>query len=238
MNNIIQLNLINKKFYSQVASDFSESRNYFWTGWEELLPIISRLAINHLSLIILDLACGNGRFLEFLISNYQFPNKFSYLGIDGSQELLNIAQNKFKKQKQIKFEKLDIVENLLNNDLKLEIRNLKFNFIVCFGFLHHVPDFVLRQQLLQNLADLLTKDGILVVSTWQFLENPRLKARIVKDLGNNDYILDWRRGKEARRYCHLISDEEMTSLIGNKFLVIKKFRADKYNDYWVLQKIN
>ena len=59
IRNIIDLN---NRFYKTVATDFSATRQMPWAGWDRLLPFLPKEAID-----ILDLGCGNGRFLSFLI---------------------------------------------------------------------------------------------------------------------------------------------------------------------------
>lgn len=65
-----QILYLNKKFYQSVAKDFSISRQKDWNGWDRAVQI----AKNHLKEPlrkkgpkILDLGCGNGRFLKFMI---------------------------------------------------------------------------------------------------------------------------------------------------------------------------
>lgn len=73
--------------YSTHAEEFSKTRQLSWAGWEKTLDLYKDKKIN-----VLDLGCGNGRFLKFLLNhNIQIE---SYTGIDNSEVLLNI----FKKE--------------------------------------------------------------------------------------------------------------------------------------------
>jgi 2-polyprenyl-3-methyl-5-hydroxy-6-metoxy-1,4-benzoquinol methylase len=60
---VTQLNQLNTHFYQIVASDFDESRQYFWSGWDSCLPELHKLVSETGGkLQVLDLGCGNGRF--------------------------------------------------------------------------------------------------------------------------------------------------------------------------------
>jgi 2-polyprenyl-3-methyl-5-hydroxy-6-metoxy-1,4-benzoquinol methylase len=90
---IRKLNQLNNKFYQSVADDFSESRQYFWQGWEKITEYLEK---NHRKIKILDIACGNARFAQFLKEK---KVDFTYSGLDNSQQLIKIARETIKKGK-------------------------------------------------------------------------------------------------------------------------------------------
>jgi tRNA (uracil-5-)-methyltransferase TRM9 len=255
-NIIIKLNNLNSQFYKSVAQGFSDSRNFYWQGWEKTLPFLQKLETSNKDLKVLDIGCGNGRFAKFL--REKLSHDFSYLGLDNSPDLLKIARNDFKKleAKNILFENFDLIESLLEGK---KVASGNFDAVVLFGVLHHIPSFVLRQKLFSNLEKILNPNGVIIITAWQFLDNPKLASRLInpiqanlneKDLEENDYILDWRRNQEGTppltkkplRYCHLTTDEEMNELLQNLNLKItKKFKADSktsnLNQYYILEKI-
>ena len=128
--------------------------------------------------------------------------------------------------------------------------NDPFDLIVSFGVLHHIPSFNLRKSFFHSLADSLNKNGILVITAWQFLDNPKLKERLIEfdkvgihknDVEENDYLLDWRRGEQAIRYCHLTTKKEISELIKETNLkIIEMYKADSktnnLNQYYILKK--
>lgn len=254
---IRKLNRLNQNFYQQVSQDFSETRNFSWQGWHKILKFLP----NKKKLKVLDIACGNGRLVDFL--NKELDDNFNYLGLDNSQALLQIARNKYRKDK---FANFDVIADyLLNKKITLPSAK-KFDLIVAFGLTHHLPSFKLKQAFLTALSNNLSKDGIIFISNWQFAkEQTRFKKNalnlqkiiqntkinileklkliyLLLSLRKNDYLLDWRRGKQANkifRYCHYITKQEMTKLAKKSRLkIIDSFFADGkskiLNQYFVL----
>ena len=88
---------------------------------------------------------------------------------------------------------VDIIESLLNNELNLK----EYDVAVCFGVVHHIPSFELREKLLREL----TKSKIAIISFWQFEKDERIfnKAKEttkiaqeklgIHNLEDNDYFL-------------------------------------------------
>lgn len=256
-----RLNKLNQRFYEMVGDDFSASRNYFWEGWEKCLPYFTTLISNGLTptkslsgklskrIKVLDVGCGNGRFAKFLIkSGFQIE----YLGIDSSKKLLNLAVGEFdqrenrekNKAMSVKFERVDILKGINVSG--------KFDLIVCFGVLHHIPGLENRRKFLEEMFNKLNTGGLLIVTNWRFLESEKLKVRLIapesigvdpSTLEENDYFLDWKRGKNAIRYCHNVTKEEMAELVsGIKNLTLAKtFLADSkshnLNRYFIFTKI-
>ncbi len=119
--------------------------------------------------------------------------------------------------------------------------------IVLFGVLHHIPGFKTRVDLLKKLMKKLKPEGHLIFSTWNFLDSPSLKRRIQpwslldleeEKVEEDDYLLDWKKGEEALRYCHYFTDKEVKKLCRESLLKIKETfksgqKGDKYNRYFV-----
>lgn len=242
-----KLNQLNKQFYIDVAKDFTQTRNTFWQGWENLIPHISPTTRNTLS--VLDVGCGNGRFGQFLVQ--QFPDlAIKYTGLDNSAALLKYAEEKLQSTKlQSQLFELDLIEHLLSN--KYLVQNQLFDVVVAFGVFHHIPSFELRRKLFEQLSALIAPNGILCIGFWQFLNSVKLRERTVDpktldlnatDFEENDYILDWRAGENsAYRYCHYTNNEEEIALLKqNKLKVVDEYFADgvthNLNHYLVLKK--
>ncbi len=80
---------INTRFYQSNAPSFSATRNAPWLGWKKCAHLFEEkvFAGTNPNVSVLDLACGNLRFEEFL--SEQFPHvAFSFYAIDNCNELL------------------------------------------------------------------------------------------------------------------------------------------------------
>jgi tRNA (uracil-5-)-methyltransferase TRM9 len=245
---IQQLNSLNKEFYTQHASSFSSSRNYFWDGWKQLEPYIRELAGNtdRGYLNVLDVGCGNGRFAAWL-DQLNLPLPINYHGVDLSPNLLSDAQMQKLSNVQATWEELDVVETLLTGNLELNQTSQKqFDLIVLFGVLHHIPSFALRVTLVHGLKKHLSVRGMAVISIWRFLDQPQLASKIVTDqsvlnpgqLEKNDFILDWQRGNQGLRYAHYVDEDEKIKLC-QPFHVIETWLSDgpsnQGNEYVLLR---
>ena len=250
---INQLLALNADFYQQTAQSFSDSRAYFWSGWDQLLPIILQNTTQISTLKVLDLGCGNARFAEFLAKNIPSYQILRYYGWDNSADLLNHAQQKIANNilndSQIDLHPqtsfvLDLIDLTQANSSKLLEQKSPFQIITLFGVLHHLPAQNNRLKILQTLAKQLQPQGLLIFSLWQFMKDPRLAARVIEPavfpsplqqtfLEENDYLLDWKRSatNNALRYCHNFTDQEISELVVSlqntaQLKLIKQFTAD------------
>lgn len=244
---IQQLNQINKRFYKKAAQDFSDSRAYYWHGWRELLPYLENMLGEKDALKVLDVGCGNGRFGSFLVDN--LPSiEIEYTGTDNNQKLLQIAETKLQKTHlTTTFETQDIVETLLSESF-LTNNQEKYDVIVIFGVLHHIPTYQLRKKVIQKLSNKITHNGILVFTLWRFMDDQKLQKKqvdleeadlIAKNLDKNDFLISWERETSSFRYCHYTNQREEEQLVDASGLeLLNSFESDgregKGNKYLVL----
>jgi hypothetical protein len=82
------------------------------------------------------------------------------------------------------------------------------------------------------MAQRVAPGGLLAFACWRFCEYPRFRTRIVPwpdefSVEPGDYLLDWRRGTPALRYCHYVDDAEHAALIAATGMAeIATYRAD------------
>lgn len=210
---------LNNDFYKKVAKSFSNTRQYPWGGWKRVLPYIEE----HRSHTILDFACGNGRFLDFLLSKGIEPK---YTGVDSSSELLDIAMRNHSRFK-YKFIKGDILTSRIAD-------TEKYDMIVSFGFMHHVPTAQLRKQIISRLFSQLNKNGVLILTFWSnptksgVITDDKLPSNILSlkdEMEENDYFLGWDDIPNAIRYCHLFDEQEVVGMLDD-YKKIELFRDD------------
>jgi SAM-dependent methyltransferase len=233
VSTIERLNQINRDFYRATAAEFDATRQVAWRGWERLLAVIDRPVES-----ALDLGCGNGRFALFLAARQARP--FRYIGVDSSAALLAQARRQL-------LEAPNVDTTLLECDIVLAgLPSHTAQLVALFGLIHHVPGFACRRELLASAADCVMLGGYLAFAAWRFYEQERFRRRVVAwggdiEVEKHDYLLDWRRGPRALRYCHYVDDEEHAALISASGMrVIADYRADgaegDLNRYTVLQK--
>jgi SAM-dependent methyltransferase len=228
---IARLNAINREFYSITATEFDATRGQAWQGWQNLLPLLGDTSTTR-TLSVLDVGCGNGRFGVFLRES---GFNIAYHGIDNSAALLDKARAALP---DASFELRDIVEKPPDTG--------EYDLVGLFGVLHHVPDATDRQRLMRMLAQRVAAGGVLAFACWRFYEYERFRARIVPwgdDIAveQHDYLLDWRRGEVALRYCHYVDDVEHAALVEATGLrEVSSYRADgedgQANKYSVVRR--
>lgn len=215
---IERLIALNRAFYETTAGAFDQTRGAPWPGWRAALPYLPPV------IHVLDAGCGNGRFGRFLAR--ESASEVVYTGLDSSPVLLERARAA-----------LPPSAILLERDLLRDpLPDGPFDLVALFGVLHHVPGEATRCQLIRELAERLAPGGLLFFSAWRFAEFERYRRRIVPwpaDLSAEpgDYLLDWRRGERALRYCHFVDETEHAALVAASGLrEITTFCADGESD--------
>lgn len=204
------------------------------------------------ALRVLDVACGNGRFLRFL--QEALPDAgVEYYAVDDCEQL--VLEGLASDADNVAFQKLDVVSCLMEGSIEHAIEAPSVDMAVCFGFFHHVPGSKTRAALLQTLVDSVCPGGYVAVSLWQFAKSPELAAKAVETtakaraeyglptLDEGDYLLGWQNRPHAYRYCHTFSDEEVARLvraIGDRAQLVSRFEADgrtgTLNSYLVFRR--
>lgn len=206
--------------YTKYANDFSKTRVLPWSGWNKVQKFLKE------DISILDIGCGNGRFLEFATKKL---DKFSYIGIDNSTELLKIAKERYPKR---------IFINVDLEDNWTEVLDRKgYDLIVVFGVLHHIKSFRTRAELIKVLGSFLEKEGVLILTWWRFYEFEKYKKKLRKlnvrynsdDFSNMDFYMSF--GSYATRFCHYATQQEIDLIIKNSNLsLVESFYDDGRND--------
>ena len=229
---------LNQAFYQKLASPFSATRSQVQPGVKRVLGDVPAGAA------ILDLGCGNGSVARELEKR---GHTGKYIGMDFSEEMLEEARkNVPRPTSHVEFAQADLTAADWN--LKSPLSNLHFDFIFAFAVLHHIPSREIRLGFLRQVRELLASPtaggsetrpyiiGRFVHSNWQFLNSPKLKARIQawdeiglaeSQVDDGDYLVDWRSGGTGLRYVHHFDAVELAELAREPgFDVVDQFVSD------------
>ena len=212
---------LNAQFYQIFAEDFSATRQRLQPG---VMSVVEALPP---SANVLDLGCGNGELAAVLESR---GHQGSYLGLDISQELLQIAGS--RDIPFAEFKQADITTPDWSKDLPAE----GFEYIFCFAAMHHIPGADLRDVLVSQIRKLAAPQGRFIHSHWQLTNSVKLRSRVQpwdkiglqeSDVDPGDYLMDWRRGGTGYRYVHQFDNPELRTLAANHhFKIIGLFTSD------------
>ncbi len=250
-----QLTELNRRFYVEHARDFAATRRRAWAGWREISKRIRSIrnstADSTRPLSILDIGCGNARFFTFLRDEGIGIDR--YVGIDASKEMLDSATSAIHSDPAATLLHADVLERPLATLLS----ELRFDLVVLFGVLHHVPGMTARRDLLRSCIPFVRvgeDPGSIVVTLWRFLtHDAALASRIVpledvaartgialdrSALEPGDTLLPFGDDPSAIRYAHHFSDADAESLVAGLPLTLRdSFTADgdgEANRYLVL----
>ena len=275
---------LNNRFYRDHAASFSATRSTPWQGWRRVADIVRQRLTAQASpaeevLRVADIACGNMRFSRFL--EEELPGRrIAYYGIDACADLARqytdagfpasgenglpscaMATDDRARPTALvdrNFQYLDILEEALAHGTGALDRCAlaPCDLVCCFGFMHHVPDQLLRRDIVHSLVDACRPHGVVAISLWQFMNDERLaaKARAVTACAQNagfappledsDYLLGWQDDAQALRYCHHFPEREIDELacaVAPIAREICRFSADGrsgcLNRYLVMERI-
>ena len=200
---------INHEFYTRFGAPFSATRHRIQPGVRRVLDSLKG------DESILDLGCGNGELAGELESR---GHRGPYLGVDFSVPLLREAESQGRGFS-ARFMEVDLTQ-LSALSGKLSVPG-GWSLITAFAVLHHIPSDEMRLEFVRAVRELLSKEGRLILSNWQFLNSEKLKSRIQdwskaglssEAVDPGDHLLDWRSGGEGLRYVHHFSANELSAL--------------------------
>lgn len=225
MKSSIQQHLLelNRTFYQTQAESFSGTRYGPQPGWHRLLPYFPQQGA------VLDLGCGNGRLALFLNEHLE---DIHYVGLEGSPALIAIAQKATQDLEHVRVicHQVDLTTSAWHESLG------QFDVVTALAVLHHIPGHETRAAFLRQARACLHPQGILILSTWRFTHQPRMRRKILPwstiglsetDVEPGDYLLDWKKGEGGLRYVHQLDEYEIAQLAHQAGLeVVEQFRAD------------
>lgn len=223
---IAALLALNRQFYARFADEFSRTRRNRPPGYRRILPHLPS------GFNVLDLGCGNGRFLVFLGDSGW---KGGYAGLDSSAGLLADACATAAAHPTItaRFTLADLYDPAWPQ----AVAPLgPFDALISLAVLHHIPGRAQRVAFLAQCAALLPPRAPLILSTWQFMTSERLHKRLVSwetagldpaEVESGDYLIGWGEGSPGARYCAFIDEQELKAMAAEAGLaLIETFFSD------------
>lgn len=167
--------------YDSFATTFSQSRkNLSWPELDMIIDDIGRMGYQS----VLDIGCGNGRFLEEAKKRGYTPVR--YLGIDNSMGMIEEARTIHRSHEfcVIPMEALDTLD-----------QRKKFDAIVFLASFHHLDTKEKRITTLKSAKELLSPSGRIYMTNWNLLEQEKYQG---SHRGNGDF--DIKIGAYTRYY--------------------------------------
>ncbi len=226
---------VNRRFYNEFGEAFAATRRRIQPGVNRILKTIPA----DLPADWLDLGCGSGALGRIWAEKGRAG---TYTGMDFSRPLLAEAEKATEGLSDDRLRLNYIYGDLMDPAWPDTFEGNKFDGVLAFASLHHIPGRDHHRQIFENIKKLLKKDGCFIFSVWQFQNSPKLMQRvqpwdsagILEDrVEEGDTLLDWRfslpenGGKHGLRYVHLFSEAELDSLAAeNGFQLSDRFYSD------------
>ncbi len=203
-----------EEFYDIIAEEFDKTRVRHWSC---VVSFLNSFCSNSL---ILDIGCGNGKYL-----NYR--NDLYMKGIDISGNLVKICNNKG----------FDVIKASMTN---IPFDNDYFDGIICIASYHHLDNDIDRKKTLNEIYRVLKNSGRVLLEVWG-KEQPDNSNKNTQNFINKDNLVKWtsmKTGDIYYRYYNIYSYGELENEI-RKFipnLKIINSGYEKGNYYIELQK--
>ena len=226
---------INRRFYSEFGEAFAATRRRIQPGVGRILETIPADVPSDW----LDLGCGSGALGRIWSEQ---GRRGSYTGVDFSGPLLREAEKATEGLSGDRLQIRYLPGDLMDPGWPAVTGGRKFDGVLAFASLHHIPGKENHLRIFGQVRDLLKSGGTFIFSVWQFQNSPKLMSRVQpwdragiseKDLERGDTLLDWRfalpenKDKDGLRYVHLFNEEEISELANRcGFRVTEQFYAD------------
>jgi ubiquinone/menaquinone biosynthesis C-methylase UbiE len=210
---------INQETYNSISKNWETKRDYFWETVVEFVDSFE----NKENLNYLDLGCGSGRNLELAVElKYKKEN---LLGVDFSEELLNIVKNKGFKTQQNDLEHLTLEDN--SQDV-----------IVCIAVHHHLLEKEQQLTSLKEMRRVLKSNGKLLLANWfpqkEFIEKSVKKKKFI--FIEEQVVQVYYEFEKVKydRFYYLFKEEEIINLAQEAGFKVEKQEHSKGNFYLTL----
>lgn len=226
------------KNYQVISDNFNETRKKYL--WPEVINLAGLIKDGQ---TVLDVGCGNGRLLEALQNR-----QIEYVGVDLSEELIELARSKYLPAEQIDENKK--YKFIVGNILELgKLPQFNFDYVFSVAVLHHLPGENLQIDALKQLRNKIKNDGKIIITVWNLWSQGKfvkmiLKFWFLKFVGKSkmefgDVLFDWKNASGesvSQRYYHAFRWAELKRIVKKAGLKIERRFRDKHNFYLILTK--
>ncbi len=197
--------------YNQIAHSFdnTRARNY----WNAVNNFIQKIPNNPLQ--ILDLGCGNGKYIPL------FKPLNQLTGIDNSSELLKIVTSRYPK-----------VQTFNSDVTSTNLESNSFDHIISIAVIHHLNTEERRIQMIQEIYRLLKVGGTGFITAWATSAISNKFIKLANPSSSSDYLVPW--DNNFNRFYHLFESNEFEKLIEKAGLEEKlaiTFKIFECNNY-------
>ncbi len=234
--------------YNNFAKTFSKSRKNM--KWEEMEYFLEKLNINN-STKILDVWCGNWRFLWELLNNFwEKINNQNYIWADLSSGLLNEAKKDYP---DFDFKELNMLDlDLLNPSPRSSVLPLtskennkeqqNFSDIFFYASFHHLQNISDRKIVLEKAFDVLEKWWKVYMTNWALnsdLNKKRYAQAEIENSQNKYWSVDFNiklAWNDRYYHCFCLNELEILSQeVWFKIIENRLFENDR-NFITILEK--
>lgn len=168
----------NKAVYNAIAKHFSETRSWV-TDDLAALGAYARPGDR-----VLDLACGNARLYQFFVTEGRAA-QMTYVGVDFSEKLLELARSRFPN-----------IDVRLGEMTDIPFPDSDFDVVFCLAAFHHLSTDAERLQALREIARVLKPGGTLVMTNWNMFsawaENKLKAGKWKRGSAEREVIVPWK----------------------------------------------
>lgn len=205
----------NQETWDLISKSFDKTRK---KPWPIVIDFIKKQSPD---LLLVDIACGNGRHLIPAAKHYK-----KVIGIDISKNLLKIVEEK------LNCEKIKNTELFHSDASNLPLKDDTMDIALFIAALHNIKDRRNRINTLNELKRILKPKGLALISVWS-REQERFKdhfseIKIDNKIEHGDITLYWKQDKlNVPRFYHLYNKNEFISEIKEASLKINNISEDK-----------
>jgi ubiquinone/menaquinone biosynthesis C-methylase UbiE len=204
-----------EKTWDAIAESFDLTRQ---KPWKFCLDFISSLKNSD---IVADIGCGNGRHLLPCAHNCSHA-----IGVDISQKLLRIVQNKLSNKHIINV-------SLIHADVvQLPLADNSLNAVLFIASLHNIKGKEHRFRALQEVGRVLKPNGVALISVWSRWQDMYwryfMKQFIVRSREFGDIDVFWKQHTlNLPRFYHLYSRREFQRELHDAHFYIQDIQSVK-----------